>query len=80
MYAVVNTMTSTDREYGSILSRHRTVEAATAADDKLQRAVRRSNGQTSYLPTIICEGTARGRLALRSYWTEVDRYTGELVE
>lgn len=42
------------------ISRHRTLEAAVRADRKLQRAVRRANGATSYLPTEYrnSDGTA----------------------
>ena len=90
MFAVINTMDRSDRVIGRIVSRHRTVETATAADSKLQRAVRRRNGPTSYLPTIVCQqvlesqfqtthGT-RGSWAYRSDWVQVDQYTGEPVE
>lgn len=77
MLALIDTMDRTDSCYGRILSRHRSVRAAQNADDKLQRAVRRRNGQTSYLPTIICRGTAKGSCARRSDWTEVNQYAGE---
>ena len=34
-----------------VVSRHRTLDAAVKADRRLQRAVKRGNGQSSYLPT-----------------------------
>jgi endo-1,4-beta-mannosidase len=36
-----------------IVSRHRSIEAATLANKKLQREIKRNNGQSSYLPTTI---------------------------
>lgn len=53
MYAIINTMQAWDYYVGSVVSVHRTAEAAEAADAKLQRAVKRANGQNSYLPTVI---------------------------
>ena len=45
--------TSNDRN----VSNHRTLRAALQAERKLLRAVRRHNGQNSYLPTkILCNG------------------------
>lgn len=39
------------------VSNHRTLEAAVAADIKFGRAVKRANGQSSYIPTeILCDG------------------------
>lgn len=35
------------------ISRHRTIEAATQAERKFSRAVKRANGQNSYIPTTI---------------------------
>ncbi|MCC5871525.1 MAG: hypothetical protein JJU22_03935 [Gammaproteobacteria bacterium] len=37
------------------ISRHRTLEAAVRADDRFRRAVRRANGPTSYIPTVILD-------------------------
>ena len=39
-----------------IISRHRTIEATAAADRKYQRAIKRANGQNSYIPTTIRDG------------------------
>lgn len=36
-----------------IISRHRTVRAANAANDRLQKAVKRHNGPTSYIPIVL---------------------------
>ena len=49
-----------DRSNRRAISRHRTMEAAVRADRKLQRAVRRANGATSYLDTqyLHADGTA----------------------
>ena len=55
MYGLVNTMSRNSECFGRVLSRHRTVGAAEQADTRLQRQVKRSNGQQSYLPTIIVE-------------------------
>ena len=38
------------------LSSHRTLAAAVDADRKYQRAVKRANGQSSYIPTQYREG------------------------
>jgi hypothetical protein len=48
MYALVNTM-----NHDRIVSRHRTVEAAVKANDRLQSLTKKNNGQSSYLPTKI---------------------------
>ncbi len=38
-----------------IISRHRTIEAAARAEVKFSRAVKRSNGEHSYIPTVcVC--------------------------
>jgi hypothetical protein len=47
MYAIYDTFN--DR----IVSRHRTIDAAIKADQRLQRSVKQSNGATSYLPTEL---------------------------
>lgn len=39
------------------VSNHRSLEAAVAADIKFGKAVKRANGQSSYIPTeILCDG------------------------
>lgn len=54
MYALINTMSGVQGDsIGAVVSIHRTIEAAAAADVKLQRQVRRANGDSSYLPTRI---------------------------
>ena len=40
---------------GHTISRHRSIEAAVKADRKFQRAVKRANGDSSYIPTQIRE-------------------------
>ena len=71
MYALINTLNGhryDDGEIlGDIISRHRTPAAAAKADDRHQRAVRRANGSSSYIPTAIIDiawsddGRARGQ-------------------
>ena len=42
---------------GVTVSTHRSLESAVAADIKFGRAVKRANGQSSYIPTeILCDG------------------------
>jgi hypothetical protein len=42
---------------GRVVSRHRTLEAAVRASYRFARAIRRANGENSYLPTeILCDG------------------------
>jgi len=53
MYALVNTMESTQDTLGRVISTHRTRSAAEQANVKLQRMTRRANGASSYLPTMI---------------------------
>ena len=53
MYALVNTMDRTDHYLGQIISWHRSLAAAEAADMRNQHMVRARWGQTSYLPTAI---------------------------
>lgn len=64
MYALVNEMNQVGTDsLGTVISRHRTIAAADRADTRLQRAIMRSNGLGSYLPTIIVElvGPVHGR-------------------
>jgi hypothetical protein len=53
--AIINTMEKFDAIAGTVLSTHRTREAAEREDAAIQRAVKRHNGRGSYLPTIIRE-------------------------
>lgn len=57
MYILVNTFArrTADNSVGAIVSRHKTREAAEKADARLQRGVKRGNGQSSYLPTVIVD-------------------------
>ena len=47
-----------------VVSQHRTVDAAAKAEDRFLRAVRRSNGPTSYIPTRIEERNEAGTWVL----------------
>ncbi len=46
------------------ISRHRTIKAAVKADIRFQRAVKRANGKSSYIPTQIREETKDGLQAI----------------
>ena len=48
-----STYTLVDTFNDAVISRHRTVEAAARAELKHDRAVKRANGPTSYIPTAI---------------------------
>jgi len=77
MYALIDTFNGYHYDdgqvLGGIISRHRTVAAAEKANARHQRAVKRANGRTSYIPTAIVEvewtdgKRARGPAADRSY-------------
>jgi hypothetical protein len=58
---LINTLASVDCYVGRIVSVHRTWQAADAADTKLQRLIKRNSGQSSYLPTIICQAKSSAR-------------------
>jgi hypothetical protein len=49
MYALQDTFNN------RVISRHRSIAAAAIADRKHQRAVKRHNGQASYIPTKIID-------------------------
>jgi hypothetical protein len=81
-YALVNNFNATSNTFGTIISRHNSVDAANKADDAYQRAVKRANGSNSYIPTVVVERTvgdkvARGSYAPRSQYKAVDRYGDE---
>jgi uncharacterized protein involved in exopolysaccharide biosynthesis len=69
-FALVNTLNAMPDHLGSVESFHRTEEAAEKADKALQKAVKRANGQNSYLPTIIREvaGNAPKTPSLHQSW------------
>jgi hypothetical protein len=77
MYALVNTMSKSDRSYGRIISRNRSIEGAVKAGRKLNRLIKSQPGQqTSYIPTtVVYLHTHAGKgssEALRIQCTEVD--------
>lgn len=78
IFALVNTMGSSNESFGTILSRHRSIEAAVVADRKLQRLIKAKYSQTSYLPTIVVSVYGSGKTvrvhaqAKREWCTEVD--------
>lgn len=55
MYYLLNV---TSRPSIRVVSRHRTRGAAEAAEERLQRVVKRANGDSSYLLTSIVEADA----------------------
>jgi|WetSurMetagenome_2_1015567.scaffolds.fasta_scaffold25325_2 hypothetical protein len=72
MYALINTFdVSSPRYVGHVVSVHRTVEAARAADARLRAAVQRKYGAQSYLPTIIRRVLVHTRKGQRLEATEV---------
>jgi hypothetical protein len=44
----------------NVVSNHRSIRTAVVAQDKFSKAVRRVNGQNSYIPTIIERTTEDG--------------------
>lgn len=64
-YAIINTMDSFDTIVGTVLSTHRTIEAAEREDADIQRQVKKWNGYNSYLPTIIREVDRKVKKGLR---------------
>jgi hypothetical protein len=76
MFTLVNTMTQVlGDSIGTVISQHRTLDAAEHANTILQRAVKRANGNSSYLPTRIVEAPAmpRGRHVRNSDWRVLER-------
>ena len=53
MYTVVDTFNNCE------LSRHRTLKAAVAAEFRMNRLIKRTNGSTSYLPMQILQSGKR---------------------
>lgn len=53
MFAVVDTFSKPHGEFGTVISRHWTLEAARKAESKFQDQVRRNNGDNSYIPTVL---------------------------
>jgi len=47
------------------ISRHRSLEAAVKAEHRFQRAVKRANGESSYIPTEIWSGN-------EPIWLDID--------
>jgi hypothetical protein len=74
MYALINTMAQIPGDsIGTVLSRHRTIAAAEAADSRIQRLTRKHNGKASYLPTRIVRLTRRpsGRYIGNCEWEAI---------
>ena len=63
--AIINTLERQGNILGSVLSTHRTHEAAEREDASIQRAVKRYNGRDSYLPTIIRKVDSRVKKGMR---------------
>ena len=74
MYALINTMNCVPGDsIGTIVSQHRTIDAAERADAKLQRLTKAANGANSYLPTRIVELTRKpvGRYIGNAEWRSI---------
>lgn len=54
-FVIINTMDAVDVFRGKVISVHHSLEAAMENDSKIQRACKRANGDSSYMPTVICE-------------------------
>ncbi len=68
MYALINTFDRQPNSIGTVLSLHRSEEAADAANRKYQCDIKRSNGRSCYLPTMVskvCQGRWRKGDAVR---------------
>lgn len=75
MFALINTVNAIPGDsIGTVLSQHRTIEAADREDARLQRAVRRANGENSYLPTRVVRLTRRPahRFIANNEWEPID--------
>lgn len=70
MFALVSTMNSSSDVRGRILSVHKTPRAAGLADAKLQRRVRRENGQHSFIPTTCIIVSSRIKAGVCLYQGE----------
>ena len=59
MFILINKLNSNNDHDGNFYARvesvHHTVENAEKANDKLQKAVKKWNGQNCYMPTVIAE-------------------------
>ena len=61
MYALLDTFNN------RIVSKHRTVRAAVKANHRFQRAIKRNNGQSSYIP-VDCKQIVEGELVELDDW------------
>lgn len=72
MFALISTMNAIQGDsIGTILSTHRTIQAAEAASEKINKATKRANGANGYLPTRVVKLTKRpaGRYIANDEWT-----------
>lgn len=54
MYALINMMGQIQNDsIGTVISLHRSVDTAIAAENKFLRTVKRNNGENSYIPTAV---------------------------
>lgn len=68
-YVVVDTLHGLDVFRGKIVSVHRSLDAAFRSDGRLQRCVKRANGESAYLPTVVCATTVKVRVG---DWARLD--------
>ena len=71
MYHLIDTFNS------HRISSHRTIKAAVKADNAYQRAVKRANGESSYIPTAYYEGGTQK--TWRSKGVQVDENGDQIV-
>jgi hypothetical protein len=76
MFAVVDTFNKPHGDFGTVISRHWTLDAAVKAENKFQAQVRRNNGNSSYIPTVLVHlmGNRMGRVgqSIPCDWVEND--------
>ena len=62
MIALINTFDRLPNHVGTIISLHRSADAAEKANRELQRSIQRGHGRSAYLPTqisTVCKGRWR---------------------
>ncbi len=62
MIALINTFDRLPNSIGTIISLHRSIEAAEKANRELQRSIERGHGRSAYLPiqiSAVCKGRWR---------------------
>jgi len=72
MYALINTFDRFPDSIGTILSLHRSVEAAEKSNSQWQRDIKKGHGRNAYLPTQISKlCKARWKKGQQVYASEI---------